>query len=441
VENQLDFAFSYQGEQTVINIVKPVRVYKVELDAEAAAPATSGEPSAELPLPNKPSIAVLPFANMSNDPEQEYFSDGMTDDIITDLSKISGLFVIARNSTFTYKGQAVKVAEVGRELGVRHVLEGSVRKAGNRVRINVQLIDALTVGHVWAERYDYELKDIFALQDAVTEQIVAALQVKLTPGEQERLARPPTDNVEAYDYFLRGWEAYWQMTQATNHRARQAFEQAITLDPTYAAAYAVLAQTYTAEWVLQWNADAQSLERAFELAQRAVALDDTLSTAYMALGEVYIWRRQLAEAVIEGERAVALDPNDADSYALLGGALNTAGQPEQALRAVEQAIRLNPRYPARYAFFLGNAHWLLRHREKAVAALQQAVRRNPDYLSPHLNLAALYGELGEEEAAHVEVAEILRINPHFTLAVWQERLPNLAFAERWQAGLRKAGLE
>ena len=203
IANKLDFSYAYQGEQTVKNIAQPVRVYRVQLDAKKAAAPIDIESATALPLPDKPSIAVLPFTNMSNDPEQEYFSDGMTDDLITDLSKISGLFVIARNSVFAYKGQTVNIPEVGRALGVRHILESSVRKAGNQVRINVQLIEAATGGHVWAERYDRELKDIFALQDDVRQKIVRALEVKLTAQEQGRVGLTPTGNLESYDYFLR----------------------------------------------------------------------------------------------------------------------------------------------------------------------------------------------------------------------------------------------
>ncbi|MEE9147649.1 MAG: adenylate/guanylate cyclase domain-containing protein, partial [Candidatus Tectomicrobia bacterium] len=270
VRNKLALGYEYIGEQEVKNIATPVPVYKVQLEAEVAASSVSPEPRAELPLPDKPSIAVLPFTNMSNDPEQEYFSDGMTDDIITDLSKISGLFVIAWNSTFTYKGQAVDMGEVSRRLGVRYMLEGSVRKAGNQVRINVQLIDARTGGHMWAERYDRELTALFTLQDEITQKIVFALQVKLTPEEQARLRRFPTENLEAYDSFLRGREYWNRFTQEANIQARRLYERALELDPQYAAAYALLSQTYWTEWASQWSTNPQTLERAFELAQRAI---------------------------------------------------------------------------------------------------------------------------------------------------------------------------
>jgi adenylate cyclase len=245
--------------------------------------------AAGLALPDKPSIAVLPFANMSGDPEQEYFSDGMTEDLITDLSKLSGLFVIARNSVFTYKGKAVKSEQVSRELGVRYVLEGSVRKAGDRVRITAQLVEATTGYPRWAERYDRPLQEIFALQDEIRQKIVMALKVQLTQEEQARLRRFPTHNLEAYDALLRGLEYANPSTQEANAQARQLFESAITLDPQYAAASALLGSTYLWDWIFQWSQDPQTLERAFALAQKAVALNDSLPVAHRVLGYVYVW--------------------------------------------------------------------------------------------------------------------------------------------------------
>jgi adenylate cyclase len=266
-------------------------------------------------LPEKPSIAVLPFTNMSGDPEQEYFSDGMTEDLITDLSKLSGLFVIARNSVFTYKGKAVEVAEVSRKLGVRYLVEGSERKAGNRVRINAQLVDATTGGHLWAERYDRELQDIFALQDEVTQKIVLALKVKLTAEEQTRFCQAPTSNLDAYDSFLRGQAYFWRLTREANIQARQLFEKAIELDPQYAGAYAVPSRTYFIEWLLQWSQDPQVLAQGFALAQRAVVSNDSLPLAHTMLGIAYVLQKQHEQAIAEGERAITLDPNYADGYA------------------------------------------------------------------------------------------------------------------------------
>jgi adenylate cyclase len=259
VKNKLPFSCEYQGEQVVKNIKEPVRVYKVLIQKDVDELILDKK----LELPDKPSIAVLPFVNMSGDPEQEYFSDGITEDLITDLSKISGLFVIARTSVFSYKGRTKKIAEIGQELGVRYVLEGSVRKASGRVRITAQLVDATTEGHIWAERYDRELKDIFKLQDEVTQKIVAALAVKLSEDEQKRLVRKYTDNIEAYDCYLRGFEYFSRQTEKANVQARQMHQRAIDLDPKFAAAYAYLGLTHSQEWSKGWSQDPQSLEHAF----------------------------------------------------------------------------------------------------------------------------------------------------------------------------------
>ena len=290
-------------------------------------------PTSPLPLPDKPSIVVLPFVNMSEDPEQEYFSDGITEVLTSDLSRISSLFVIARNSAFTYKGKAVKVQEVSREIGVRYVLEGSVRKAGERVRITAQLIDATTGDHLWSERYDRPLKDIFALQDEIVQKIVTTLKLQLTLQEQGCIVRKHTDNLEAYDYFLRGVEYFCAPRKRPMPRHGRLYEKAIALDPQYAEAYAWLGMTYYREWIWRWSADPQTLERALALAQQAVALDDSLPAAHSLLSLVYAQKQQSDQALAEGERAIALDPNNADSYAWQAEVLNVAGRPEEALRS------------------------------------------------------------------------------------------------------------
>jgi adenylate cyclase len=314
-------------------------------------PGTQG-----LPLPDKPSIVVLPFTNLSSDPEQEYFSDGITEDLTSDLSKISSLFVIARNSAFTYKGKATKVQDISKELGVRYVLEGSVRKSENQVRITAQLVDATTGGHLWSERYDRPLAEIFALQDQIVQKIVTALKVKLTKEDQERFRQAPTNNLEAYDYYLRGLEAYWPLTKEGNTRARQMWEKALALDPQYAAVYAWLSRTYSLEWGFLWSRDPQTLQRAAEFAQRAVALDSALPAAHKALGIAYLRQNQHERAIAEGERVVALAPNDDEGYANLGFFLNYVGRSEEAIGLVKQAMRLNPRYPAYYSMVLGLAY-------------------------------------------------------------------------------------
>src|SRR5215813_9534162 len=275
-------------------------------------PQSSFRNQETLPLPDKPSIVVLPFVNMSEDPKQEYFSDGITEDITSDLSKLSSLCVIARNSAFTYKGKAVKVQDVSRELGVRYVLEGSVRKSDNQLRITAQLVDATTGYHLWSERYDRELKDLFTLQDEIREKIVFALKVKLTPEEQERFKRAPTNSLDAYDYYLRGGGSVF-LTKEANAQARQMCERALELDPQYAAAYARLSLTYWFEWFSYGGQD-QTLERASELAQKAIALDESLPIAHLTLGWVYLMKKQHDQAQTEMERAITLDHNFDPGY-------------------------------------------------------------------------------------------------------------------------------
>jgi adenylate cyclase len=401
-----------------------------------------------LPLPDKPSIVVLPFANLSNDPEQEYFSDGLTEDLTSDLSQISSLFVISRNSAFTYKGKAVKLPEVSRELGVRYVVEGSVRKAGDQVRITAQLIDATQDQHLWSERYDRPLTEIFALQDEIRQKIVFALKVKLTPEEQERFQRAPTNNLEAYDFYLRGWKsllrAVYERKKEANEQARQMFGKAIELDPQYAGAYAGLGWTHGLDWLYQWNKDrAQSLERAFELGQRAVALDDSLSLPHAILSQVYLWKKQHEQAIAEAERAVALDPNNAEDYVNLGEVLRYAERPEEAIRLTEQAMRLNPRSPSSYLYSLGVAYRDARRCEEALTPLKKAITLNPNFGPAHLHLAACYAELGRLEEAQAEMAEVRRVNPKASLEVFKQIAPykNPADVERWAADLRKAGLK
>jgi tetratricopeptide (TPR) repeat protein len=369
----------------------------------------------------------------------------MTDTLITDLSQLSGLFVIARNSAFTYKGKPVKVQEVSKELGVRYVLEGSVQKANNRVRINVQLIDATTSGHLWAERYDRELHDIFALQDEVTQRVVAALQVQLTEEEQKHLVRKNTDNVEAYDSLLRGRAYYFRYTKEANAQARQMVEHAIELDSHYADAYAMLGFTYWLEWVLQWSQNpAQSLERFAELAHQAIALDDSLPAPHVSLGYVYLYKdRQYEQGIAELQQAVSLAPNNAEVYFVLAEGLNIAGRPAEALGPIQKAMRLNPHYPAPYPFNLGWAYQETGQVEEALAAYKRAVNLNPDFPASHLQLADLYSELGQEKEARAEAAEILRISPNFSVEEFKQ---NNAYAdrarlERFAVNLRKAGLK
>jgi len=386
---------------------------------------------------------VLPFVNMSEDPKQDYFSDGITEDLTTALSQISSLFVIARNSAFTYKGKAVKVHEVGKELGVRYVLEGSVRKANDQVRITAQLIDAATDSHLWSERYDRPLTDIFALQDEIVRQIVTTLKLQLTLREQGYLVRKTTDNLEAYDAYLRGIELYNRATQEANIQAQQLFEKAIALDPQYAEAYTRLSRVLAAEWVYQWSQDPQTLERALVLAQKAVALDGSLSGAHEGLAYAYLYKRQHEQAIAAAERTITLAPNDSEGAARLGLILNFAGRPEEAIGLIKKAMHLSPRYPYNYLSQLGMAYGLARRYDEAITTLQSATIRNPDHLPAHLHLALSYSELSRDAEARAEVAELLRISPNFSLEGFRRVMPfkNPADLERYLAALRKAGLK
>jgi adenylate cyclase len=353
--------------------------------------AQSPPPNAQpLPLPAKPSIVVLPFDNMSKDSEQDYFSNGITEVLTSDLSRISSLFVIARNTAFTYQGKAVNVQEVGKELGVRYVLEGSVQRAGEQVRIVAQLIDATAGGHIWSERYDRPLKDIFALQDEIVQKIVTTLKLQFTLMEQGWVVRKRTDNLEAYDAFLRGLEYRFRLTKDTNAQARQMFEKALALDPQYAEAYVALSATYWQEWTWRWSPDPQNLERAFDLTQQALALDDSLPAAHSLLSAVYGQKRQYDQAIAESERAIALDPNNADSYVVRAEVLNYAGRPDEAFKVVEQAMRLNPRYSPSYPFELGWAYRMTGRYDEAIVALKETISRSPNFLGAHLHLAASY---------------------------------------------------
>ncbi len=395
-----------------------------------------------LPLPDKPSIVVLPFVNMSEDPKQEYFSDGITEDLTSDLSKITSLFVIARNSAFTYKGKAVKAEDISRELGVRYVVEGSVRRAGDQVRITTQLIAATKGYHLWSERYDRPLKDIFALQDEIVQKIVTTLKLQLTLMEKGILVRKTTDNLEAYDYYLRGLEYFFRLTKEANTQAQQMLEKALALDPNYAQAYASLSTVYWIRRWYQWSPDPQNLERAFELARKAVELDDAQPIAHWTLGYVYLMKRQHEQAIAEAERTIALDPNNANAYVQLGDLLVYVGRAQETIGLVEKAMRLNPHYPAPYANALGLGYLATGRYEEAIAPLKEAIRRMPNFGPAHWNLTVVYSELGREAEARAEAAEILRISPNFSVEVLRQMAPlDPAVLERYLDGLRKAGLK
>jgi adenylate cyclase len=471
IENKLALGYQYMGEHTVKNIAKPVKVYRVPM-----GPVTEKEkkiairrwhkvavgalailiigialwalwnyywrptrPTIEvasvekmaLPLPDKPSIAVLPFTNLSGDPEQEYLSDGFTEQIITGLSMVPRLFVIARNSVFTYKGKAAKVQRVAEELGVRYVLEGGVQTSGERIRITAQLIDAITGHHLWADRYDRDLKDIFALQDEITIEIMSAIQVKLTRGEIARLRAKDTDNLEAYIKVMQGKEYFYRFNKEGNPKARKLAEEAIVLDPEYADAYCLVGQTHYIDPILGLSKSPQkSLEEATKLLQKAVAIDESHPVASSVLAYVYSRQGQHEKSLAQAERAVALNPGMAPPNTNLCGALFRLGRYEEAIQSGEKAIRLDPKGPWPYFFFLGTAYCFAGRYEDAIATMKKGMARAPASPFPHVNLAAIYNMAGREEEARAEAAEALRLDPN-----WRK-----AELEPWIAAMRKAGI-
>jgi TolB-like protein/DNA-binding winged helix-turn-helix (wHTH) protein/Flp pilus assembly protein TadD len=384
-----------------------VRYFSLPLITHHSSLITEEAQPLSLPLPDKPSIIVLPFQNLSSDPGQDYFGDGFTEILTGDLSRISSLFVIARNSAFTYKGKAVKVQDVSREMGVRYVLEGSVLKADNQVRITAQLIDATTGYHLWSERYDRPLQNILTLQDEIVQKIVTTLKLQLTLREQGYRVRKHTDNLEAYDNVLRGVGYFVRYTKEANAQARQMYEKAIALDPQYAEAYVGLGQTYVIEWVWHWSADPQTLERAGALAHQSLALDDSLPKAHLLLSRVYALQQQYEQALAEVERSIVLDPNNAESYAYRSDALAYAGRPEEALQAIEQAIRLDPHYPPWYLLVSGFAYRMTGRYAEAIAALKEAISRSPNLLPAHLNLAGSYLiQWGSQQSSTAQTLEL-----------------------------------
>jgi adenylate cyclase len=395
------------------------------------------------PLPDKPSIAVLPFVNMSDDPKQEFFSDGMTEGIITALSKVPNLFVISRNSTFNYKGKPVKVKQVSEELGVRYVLEGSVQKSGDKVRITAQLIDALSGHHVWAERYDRELKDIFALQDEITMKVITALQVELTAGEMVGMIAKGTKNIDAFIKYLQAYELIDNASKEGNAQARKILEEAIALDPEYSRLYLGLAMTHTYDvWYGTTESPEQSLAQAFELAQKAISLDNSNATAHGILGQVYMMKRQYDKAIAECERAVSLDPNSAENIFRLGMVLNYAARAEEAIPYLQNAIRLNPLPPAIYFVQLAISYRDSGQYEKAIEASKKALQREPNTHFAYIHMAVSYIRLGLEEEARAAAAQILTINPKFSLERYAKMLPfPQPVADRIIEDLRKAGLK
>jgi adenylate cyclase len=487
VRKQLDLGYEYLGEHEVKNIAEPVRVYRVLTAPEAAGKVIGEakratqpwkwaavaavvavligvagavtwlrpwEPTIEpasvermaFPLPDRPSIAVLPFTNMSGDPEQEYFADGLTEDVITGLSRFPDLFVVARNSTFSYKGQQVPVKRIAEELGVRYVLEGSVQMAGGTVRMTAQLIDATTGHHLWAESYDRKLTDVFAVRDEVTQTIIATVMGdtgQLTRAEIERVSGKDPENLQAYELVLKGVDIWLRFTPEANREAAVLFDKAIALDPGYARAYAVLAWVHLNDYRYLWSEDPQqSFALAYDLARKSVALDDTDDWSHWALGVVHLYRREYGQAEIAYRRAIEINPNYADLLAHTGLFLTFAGKPEEAIDQIKTAMRLNPHYGAWYPSELGFAQYLAGQYEPAAMSLKEAIDRNPGSLWDHQRLAATYARLGRTDQARDEVNLILEMNPEFSITEIGRGLPfkNSTDLEVYLEGLRLAGL-
>jgi len=489
VRNKLELGYDYLGEQSVKNIALPVRVYKVLMEPEAAGKVvgekkakprqwqratiglvvaviivvaavaiwrlyfrttppldTASKEKKAYPLPDKPSIAVLPFVNMSDDPKQEYLAGGFAEEIINGLSKCPHIVVIARNSSFTYKGKPVKVQQVAEELGVRYVLEGSLRKTGDKVRITMQLIDALTGQHLFSERYDRELKDILVMQDEITMKILDAVQVKLTAGEDARLRTKGIKNLEAYLKLMQARQ-YLQIYNRENIAlARQLTEKAIALDPQYAVAYATLCRVQLGEVVLGvYKNPREALEQAVELGEKAITLDDSNSLAHATLAATYAWLKEHDKAISEAEKAVSLDPNSAYAYNALGSVLDWAGRPQEAIPFIKKSLRLSPvPIDTTTLIRLGGAYRQLGQYEEAVATYKKVLQLyGADHLMAHVSLTSTYALMGREKEAYAEAAEVMRIDPKFSAESFARRLPykDQKVIDDLVSALRKAGLK
>ncbi len=467
VKNKLSLRYEYLGAQGVKNVPEAVPVYRVLIEAEPAGnlvgekklgtqlwwrvalvaalimgtaavaiwnsylrpapppPELASEEKTALPHPEKPSIAVLPFVNISDDPQQEYFSDGITTGIITALSKVPEMFVIARNSSFTYKGKSVKVQRVGKELGVRYVLGGDVQKAAGRVRITVQLVDAATGNHLWAERYDKGLKDLFALQDEITMDVLTALQVKLTEGEQALVRKKETNNLEALEKHNQGLMYFRQFNRESNLKARQVFEEAVALDPGYAGGYRMLAWTHVMDVWLGWtDSSDRSMEQSVKLAEKAFAQDESNAETLALYGTIDLLKGRYAKAIAKCKRALALNPNMADNTAILGIALNNVGRYEEATAMFEKAIRLNPFPPVWYIHNLGVCYRLMGRYEEAVSQYEKVLQLYPGFFMSWVDLTATRSLLGRDEEARAAAAEVLKIDPNFSVERYVKDWPD-----------------
>jgi len=488
VKTKLPLGYEYHGEQTVKNIAEPIRVYKVLMEPKAAGKVI-GEKKAKpiqwqkaamglvvvvivvvaviaiyhfyfrptprpievaskekmaFQLPDKPSIAVLPFTNMSGDPKEDYFGDGLAEEIITALSKTPKLFVIARNSTFVFKGKPASIKQVAETLGVQYVLEGSVRKTGNKVRITAQLIDALSGRHLWAERYDRDLKDIFAIQDEISLKITSVLNVKLSDGEIALFLGKGTKNLEAYLRLIQARDLFIRLNKENNAQAKRLVEEVITMDPNYAMAYALLAISYCYDVIFGASqSPRESIARGIEMAQKSISLNNKISFPHGALSLLYFLKNDYDKAISEAEIGVALEPNSAYSYNFLGHALNYSSRYSEAISAFEKSIRFDPIPP--YVTLNGLAHSLrmVGRYEEAVSIFKKLLQKLPDNLLGQLGLTATYSMMGRDADARAQAKEVLRIDPNFSVDSYSKRVSykNKDDWNRYMDALRKAGLK
>jgi len=486
VRDKLDLSFKDVGEVEVKNISRPVQVFHIQIDERAAALASTvkttetasrpnwkpiyafiavlvpifvaglvwwqygapsrGSPTAENAVVSpreRPAIAVLPFTNLGGDPDQEYFADGITEDLITDISKVSGLFVIARDSSFAYKNQSVAIADVAVELGVQYLLEGSVRRAGDQVRINAQLVDANSGGQLWAERYDGALADVFALQDKVTRQIVSALAVTLTPNEEKNLSEAYQVDPFAYDLYLQGQSRVALYSPQANNEAREFFEKAVALDPTFGRAHAGLALTYAVDATFGWSEDtALAQEQAVKFARSALALNSSDPQVHFSLAQVYGSQRRIDEGIEEARKAIALDSNFADAYVLMGIFLSYSGKPELGIEAIHKAMQLSPRHGYIYPYGLTIAYFVMKEYETAIPILESVLERNRNFQQGRLLYISILGLVDRIDDAEWEAEEVLTVLPNFSTAEEEKRVRFVRAVDRkrYVDGLRKAGL-
>ena len=439
VKDKLGLGFEFLGDHEAKNIKEPIRIYKVLIDLDLPE-SFSDEP---LELTDMPSIAVLPFDNMSGDPSQEYFSDGLTDQIINGLCKVANLFVIARNSSFAYKGKSISIKQIAKELGVKFILEGSVQKAGDRVRITAQLIDATTDLHKWSESYDRELTDIFALQDDITMKILWAMNANVTHGEQALIwSEGMKVGIKAYDAFMKGLEHFYRFNREDNAQARTDYQKSLDIEPS-PIVYAMLGFAHLVDLMYGWSdSQMESFDKANKCAESAYEMNEDVDILHMLLGYIYLFKGMHDKAVSEGKRAVQLSPNGAEAHVHLAAISNYAGKSDEAIRLIKKAFRLNPTPTSYYYNHLGTVYRSLQKYEDAITACESMIHMNPNSLPPYITLASCHSLLNQIDKARQAVTDILRIDPQYSIGQFALTMPfkDKEELDLYLQALRKAGL-